>query len=351
MPRHFGRGSDTVEVNDERNNTGWAGAQARAVMKPRTKKLAPFVPLTKGTMKTPAWKAMSHGARSLYAALKGRYNTKLQNSVYLAGRDATEELGSFSRRDNVRRWFRELEYYGFIRMVRLASDDLAKGGQFFPTRLEHRGALEIAFKNPDPQRFPFTLALATLLVLTERPGHDQIFDIMRDFLLMMEIPSSDIDYHATVGLWRTKWRNDKIGEAARLAVSEAWREREDAEKIEAANAKTLRNTIARAHEKLEEMVRADPELRDFTIGRAVIHGSPSCTLGNIIDLYGSEEHNGPRDDAKVRAEELREIFDGLAGKTCRVAAEELNRRGIKTAHGGRWYPSQVSRVRARLRKK
>jgi hypothetical protein len=89
-------------------------------MKPRTKKLAPFVPLTKDTMKTPAWKATSHGARSLYAALKGRYNNKLQNSVYLAGRDASKELGSFSRRDNVRRWFRELDYYGFIRMVSLA---------------------------------------------------------------------------------------------------------------------------------------------------------------------------------------------------------------------------------------
>jgi hypothetical protein len=98
-------------------------------VKPRTKKLAPFVPLTKGTMKTPAWKAMSHGARSLYAALKGRYNTKLQNSVYLAGRDAVEELGSFSRRDNVRRWFRELEYYGFIRMVRLAHHGLNGHGR------------------------------------------------------------------------------------------------------------------------------------------------------------------------------------------------------------------------------
>jgi len=72
---------------------------------------------------------LSHGARSLYAALKGRYNNKLQNSVYLAGRDASEELGSFSRRDNVRRWFRELEYYGFIRMVRLPHHGLNGHGK------------------------------------------------------------------------------------------------------------------------------------------------------------------------------------------------------------------------------
>jgi len=34
-------------------------------MKQRHKKLAPFVPLMKDTMKTDAWKALSHGAGSL----------------------------------------------------------------------------------------------------------------------------------------------------------------------------------------------------------------------------------------------------------------------------------------------
>ena len=83
----------------------------------RTKgRLPPFVPLVKGTTNTPAWRALSHGARSLYAALKSRYNTKLQNTVYLSIRTAQKELGSFSRRDNVGRWFHELQYYGFIVM-------------------------------------------------------------------------------------------------------------------------------------------------------------------------------------------------------------------------------------------
>src|SRR5215471_9985389 len=72
--------------------------------------------MLKDTMKTEAWKALSHGARSLYAALKGRYNSKLQNAVYLSIRVAHKELGSFSHIDNVGRWFRELQYYGFIVM-------------------------------------------------------------------------------------------------------------------------------------------------------------------------------------------------------------------------------------------
>lgn len=77
----------------------------------------PFVPVLKDTIKTLAWRATSHGARSLYVALKGRYNSTLGNAVFLSTRDATAELGSYSHRDNVRRWFRELQYYGFIIMV------------------------------------------------------------------------------------------------------------------------------------------------------------------------------------------------------------------------------------------
>lgn len=98
-------------------------------MKPHNKGRigGPFVPVLKDTIKTPAWLAMSHGARSLYVALKSRYNSKSQNAVYLSTRSATEELGSFSHRDNVRRWFRELQYYGFIVMVTPAYHGVGKG--------------------------------------------------------------------------------------------------------------------------------------------------------------------------------------------------------------------------------
>lgn len=83
-------------------------------------RLPAFVPLIKSTTATPAWKALSHGARSLYLALKGRYNRNTQNAVWLSTRDAVKELGSHSRRPNVLQWFRELDHYGFIRVVQPA---------------------------------------------------------------------------------------------------------------------------------------------------------------------------------------------------------------------------------------
>jgi hypothetical protein len=59
--------------------------------------------------------ACSHGACRLYLALKIRYNSNLQNGVYLSDRDGAEELGA--NKDSVNGWFRELGYYGFIRML------------------------------------------------------------------------------------------------------------------------------------------------------------------------------------------------------------------------------------------
>lgn len=237
------------------------------------------------------------------------------------------------------------------------------GAGYFPARFEHRGALEMAFKRPDPKRFPdglpehgpgsFWHALTVLTYLTEQHDHDQIFDIMRDFLLCIEIPLSDIEHHAGAanGLWRTSWRKDKIGEAARLAVSEAWIERENDEKLEEQNTQTVRKGIARAHHALEQWVRAQPELKDFTVGRGFVPGPLQSILGDVVDRHGSTEDNKPRADAKLRAEELREVFEGLARMSCRAAAKELNRRGVKTAAGGKWYPSQISRIRARLSNK
>src|SRR6516165_6685480 len=92
---------------------------ARIIMSRRKNKgrLSPFVPVTKSTINTPAWKVLSHGARSLYVAIKGRYNTNLQNGVYLSTRQAAKELGPASKKDAIARWFRELMHYGFIVMV------------------------------------------------------------------------------------------------------------------------------------------------------------------------------------------------------------------------------------------
>jgi hypothetical protein len=77
-------------------------------------RLPPFVPLLKDTLNSPAWRAMSHGARSLFVALKLRYSSNFKNngSIYLSTRDAAQELGSGL--EEVGQWFRELQHYGFI---------------------------------------------------------------------------------------------------------------------------------------------------------------------------------------------------------------------------------------------
>ena len=77
----------------------------------------PFVMVTNQVLDAPAWRAMSHGARSLYVALKRRYwpNKKNNGRIYLSVRHAAKELES--GRTQIIRWFRELQYYGFIVMM------------------------------------------------------------------------------------------------------------------------------------------------------------------------------------------------------------------------------------------
>jgi hypothetical protein len=103
-------------------------------------RLPDFVPLLKGTSRTSAWKAMSHGARSLYIALRSRYNTRLQNAVYVSARIAAEELGS--NKDYVARWHHELVHYGFVVVVEgahLGSEGEGKAAHVRLTEAWHRG--------------------------------------------------------------------------------------------------------------------------------------------------------------------------------------------------------------------
>jgi hypothetical protein len=80
-------------------------------------RLPPFVPLLVGTLDSPAWRAMSHGAQMLFVALKRRYSIKLHNNgrIFLSQRLAAKELGS--HHNQIARWFRELQYYRFIVMT------------------------------------------------------------------------------------------------------------------------------------------------------------------------------------------------------------------------------------------
>jgi len=77
-------------------------------------RLGPFVPLLKETLASPAWRKTSHGARSLYVCLKMRYSSNLHNNgrLWVSQRDAAREIGSGS--NQIARWFRELQHYGFI---------------------------------------------------------------------------------------------------------------------------------------------------------------------------------------------------------------------------------------------
>jgi hypothetical protein len=83
------------------------------------KKSPPFVMITNQVLDSPAWRAMSHGARSLYVALKRRYSQNFRNNgkIYLSTRIARKELGR-SGLSEIGRWFQELQYYGFIVMMK-----------------------------------------------------------------------------------------------------------------------------------------------------------------------------------------------------------------------------------------
>jgi hypothetical protein len=70
-----------------------------------------FVPLLYSTLDSPAWKALSPGARCLYVELKRRHPRE-RNTSYLSNRLAARELKT--SRQKIREWFAELEHYGFI---------------------------------------------------------------------------------------------------------------------------------------------------------------------------------------------------------------------------------------------
>jgi hypothetical protein len=105
-------------------------------------RLPPFVPLLKDTLDSPAWRAMSHGAQALYIALKRRYNMQAHNNgrLYLSRRKAVEEIRSSE--EQITRWFRELQYYGFIVMMSRAYLGISGKGQAPRWRLTEIGYMK-----------------------------------------------------------------------------------------------------------------------------------------------------------------------------------------------------------------
>ena len=72
-----------------------------------------FVPMLHAVLDAPAWRALSHGARSLHLSLKRRC-PRNRNVAFVSYRDAAVELGIRGGLDRVGTWFRELQHYGFI---------------------------------------------------------------------------------------------------------------------------------------------------------------------------------------------------------------------------------------------
>ena len=69
-----------------------------------------FIPAFLETRRTPAWKAMSMGARELYMTLKVHHFVGFKNNngrIFLSERKAMEEMGVCNR-ESIRRWYREL---------------------------------------------------------------------------------------------------------------------------------------------------------------------------------------------------------------------------------------------------
>jgi hypothetical protein len=107
-------------------------------------RLPPFVPLLVSTIESPAWRALSHGARSLYVSLKRRA-PKDRNTAYLSHRHAERELGSSRRM--VARWFAELKHYGFIVLERHGCLGVEGKGKSPVWRLTERGNTSRASAN------------------------------------------------------------------------------------------------------------------------------------------------------------------------------------------------------------
>ena len=86
---------------------------AKADRTGRTKGAAqPFVQILKPTLKEPAWRALSYGARCLYIALKSYYRGDNNGRLYLSVRKAAHDLGASP--SSTERWFHDLIEHGFI---------------------------------------------------------------------------------------------------------------------------------------------------------------------------------------------------------------------------------------------
>jgi hypothetical protein len=90
-----------------------------------------FAPLLTHTTKSPAWSMLSVGARALFGHLQGLYYQEREGYVFLSARDGAESLRT--NKNNIGRWFDELEHYGFVVQIcgpHLGVDGEGHSGQY-----------------------------------------------------------------------------------------------------------------------------------------------------------------------------------------------------------------------------
>jgi hypothetical protein len=111
-------------------------------------RLPPFVPLLIATLDSPAWRAMSHGAKILYVALKRRVPHG-RNRAYLSYRQAENEV--VGKRTQISVWFLELQHYGFIVLVCPGSLGVDSKGKAPHWRLTELGTIPKATADGLPE--------------------------------------------------------------------------------------------------------------------------------------------------------------------------------------------------------
>src|SRR6476619_217350 len=105
-------------------------------------KSPPFVMIERSVLDSLAWRTMSMGARVLYLALRRRYNRDFHNNgkIYVSVRLAATELGA--NRNQISRWYHELQHYGFIVMTKPGNLGLNGSGRSAHWRLTEVGYLK-----------------------------------------------------------------------------------------------------------------------------------------------------------------------------------------------------------------
>jgi hypothetical protein len=110
-------------------------------------RLPPFVPLLNSTLDSPAWTAASHGAKALYVELKRKYRHESHNNGYLFLPQRQAERRLHSHHEQIGRWFRELQHFGFIRMTEPGSLGVEGKG-----KAPHWRLTELGYKRDLPTR-------------------------------------------------------------------------------------------------------------------------------------------------------------------------------------------------------